>query len=217
MWQKVLDESTPQETYRGSSSWEDLWCTFCLSFLESSTSRINESWLLWFGNFKCTQCDEKFRKHHQLRSHFAEVHCTPGTKPFLCEHPGCDRSFAQKVHLKAHVKTHDRTHSIHLTHPNWRLTFTDSSLCFPTSYFSLSLRLSPPWLRFAPARFSSIPSLVEPPKAHEISPSSEMSLPDLQRQDVYDSTRTQESFTNSRKRGSERGRRERFRRSETEE
>ncbi|ORY65629.1 hypothetical protein BCR35DRAFT_270293 [Leucosporidium creatinivorum] len=57
--------------------------------------------------YDCTSCTSTFRKHHLLRTHIAEVHSTPGTNPFICDHPGCDKSFKQNVHLKAHVKTHD--------------------------------------------------------------------------------------------------------------
>ncbi|GAA5866370.1 hypothetical protein JCM8547_000756 [Rhodosporidiobolus lusitaniae] len=66
--------------------------------------------------YDCPDCDETFRKHHQLRTHIAEVHATPGTKPFPCEHPGCGKSFMQKVHLKAHEKTHDPSRYVCL-HP----------------------------------------------------------------------------------------------------
>lgn len=54
-------------------------------------------------------CDESFRKHNLLKAHVLEEHCEPGTDPFPCEHQGCDKSFKQKVHLKAHAKTHDST------------------------------------------------------------------------------------------------------------
>ncbi|GAA5832328.1 hypothetical protein JCM11251_006411 [Rhodosporidiobolus azoricus] len=67
--------------------------------------------------YDCPSCDESFRKHHQLRTHIAEQHSAPGTDPFQCEHPGCGRSFKQKVHLKAHEKTHDPTRYVCL-HPD---------------------------------------------------------------------------------------------------
>lgn len=57
---------------------------------------------------QCTtpRCFESFNKHHQLRSHVALVHSTPGTKNFPCEHEGCNQSFATNQKLKAHVKSH---------------------------------------------------------------------------------------------------------------
>ncbi|BGP17767.1 hypothetical protein JCM10213_001731 [Rhodosporidiobolus nylandii] len=57
--------------------------------------------------YDCTHCTLTFRKHHLLRTHIAEAHSPPGTDPFQCDHPGCGRSFKQKVHLKAHEKVHD--------------------------------------------------------------------------------------------------------------
>jgi len=135
-----------------------------------------------------------------LRSHFAQVHCTPGTKPFLCEHPGCDRSFAQKVHLKAHIKTHDRMLSTFCSsYPLPKLT----PVTLKMRFCSLSIRLSSSRLRFTPTRFTSIPRLVQPSKAHESCSPPEMSLSNLSRKDVHDSKRTQESFTDSRERRSE--------------
>ncbi|GAA5970731.1 hypothetical protein JCM21900_003293 [Sporobolomyces salmonicolor] len=67
--------------------------------------------------YDCNACSLTFRKHHLLRTHVAEVHSAPGTNPFICEHPGCDRSFKQNVHLKAHVKTHDPSRYVCL-HPD---------------------------------------------------------------------------------------------------
>ncbi|GAA5915497.1 hypothetical protein JCM5296_003418 [Sporobolomyces johnsonii] len=67
--------------------------------------------------YDCTACSLTFRKHHLLRTHVAEVHSPPGTNPFICEHPGCDRSFKQNVHLKAHMKTHDPSRYVCL-HPD---------------------------------------------------------------------------------------------------
>ncbi|KAI5474344.1 zinc finger, C2H2-type domain containing protein [Pseudohyphozyma bogoriensis] len=59
--------------------------------------------------YDCTECDEKFRKHNLLRTHVAEVHSTPGTLPFPCPHPLCEKSFKFNFQLKAHSKTHDPT------------------------------------------------------------------------------------------------------------
>ncbi len=58
-------------------------------------------------NIQCAQCGQHFRKHRDLRNHTAEVHAPPGTKPFMCTHPGCTNSFNQSAHLKSHLKTHD--------------------------------------------------------------------------------------------------------------
>ncbi|GAA6003772.1 hypothetical protein JCM10207_003591 [Rhodosporidiobolus poonsookiae] len=66
--------------------------------------------------YDCPSCDKTFRKHHLLRTHIAEAHSAPGTNPFICEHPGCGRSFKQKVHLKSHEKTHDPSRYVCL-HP----------------------------------------------------------------------------------------------------
>jgi len=52
-------------------------------------------------------CSEKFRKHNHLRVHLAEAHCPPGTHPFPCAHPGCDKTFKQNHQLKTHQRTHD--------------------------------------------------------------------------------------------------------------
>ncbi|GAA5961772.1 hypothetical protein JCM8115_001412 [Rhodotorula mucilaginosa] len=57
--------------------------------------------------YDCTQCGQHFRKHRDLRNHTAETHAPPGTKPFMCTHPGCTNSFNQSAHLKSHLKTHD--------------------------------------------------------------------------------------------------------------
>lgn len=56
---------------------------------------------------QCEECQLEFRKHHLLRTHIAEVHSTPGTKPFPCTHDGCSQSFRYPYELKAHLKTHD--------------------------------------------------------------------------------------------------------------
>ena len=56
---------------------------------------------------QCEQCDKAFNKHHQLRSHIAEAHSPEGTKPFLCEHEGCDLSFATGAKLRTHQKVHE--------------------------------------------------------------------------------------------------------------
>lgn len=55
-----------------------------------------------------------------LRTHSLQVHATPGSNPFPCEHEGCERTFKQSVHLKAHIKTHDR--SSPLSSPTCSLT-----------------------------------------------------------------------------------------------
>ncbi|KAL8276893.1 hypothetical protein RQP46_010721 [Phenoliferia psychrophenolica] len=57
--------------------------------------------------YDCEECQLEFRKHHLLRTHIAEVHSTPGTKPFPCPEPACDKSFTHGFQLKAHAKTHD--------------------------------------------------------------------------------------------------------------
>lgn len=56
----------------------------------------------------CTACDLTFPKTHLLREHFAASHLPEGTKPFVCSHDGCGRSFSMKQQLKTHEKTHDR-------------------------------------------------------------------------------------------------------------
>ena len=35
------------------------------------------------------------------------VHSPPGTKPYRCEHPGCEKSFVTNQKLRTHAKTHD--------------------------------------------------------------------------------------------------------------
>ena len=61
------------------------------------------------GFVQCTEvdCDEVFSKHHQLRTHLCEVHSPPGTKPYICSHPGCTKSFPTNRNLRGHMKTHD--------------------------------------------------------------------------------------------------------------
>ena len=54
-------------------------------------------------------CDEVFSKHHQLRTHICEVHSPLGTKPYICSHPGCKKSFPTNHKLRGHLKTHDGT------------------------------------------------------------------------------------------------------------
>ncbi|KAF8141285.1 hypothetical protein EV363DRAFT_1425422 [Boletus edulis] len=36
-----------------------------------------------------------------------ETDCDEGTKPYICSHPGCTKSFAMNQQLRSHVKTHD--------------------------------------------------------------------------------------------------------------
>lgn len=56
----------------------------------------------------CEQCEAVFAKANQLRDHVADAHMPAGTKPWLCKHDGCGKSFAMKQQLKTHTKTHDR-------------------------------------------------------------------------------------------------------------
>lgn len=65
---------------------------------------------------QCPSCPLTFRKHNLLRTHVAEAHSPPGTKPFICDHKGCDKSFKQMVHLKAHAKIHDRASALTARH-----------------------------------------------------------------------------------------------------
>lgn len=60
---------------------------------------------------KCEQCEAVFAKSHALRAHVAEVHMPPGTKPWLCGHEGCGKSFAMKQQLRTHERTHDRKYT----------------------------------------------------------------------------------------------------------
>ena len=39
------------------------------------------------------------------------MHCAAGTKPFRCEHEGCEKSFSTSQKLRAHSKTHVGTFS----------------------------------------------------------------------------------------------------------
>ena len=48
-----------------------------------------------------------FTKAHHLRDHVVLAHMPAGTKPYICDHPGCSASFALRNQLKAHEKTHD--------------------------------------------------------------------------------------------------------------
>lgn len=46
-------------------------------------------------------------KHHQLREHLCTAHAPPGTKPYMCEHSGCTKSFSTNQKLRTHMKIHD--------------------------------------------------------------------------------------------------------------
>lgn len=59
----------------------------------------------------CEHCEAVFAKANQLRDHVADAHMPAGTKPWLCKHEGCGKSFAMKQQLKTHTKTHDREFS----------------------------------------------------------------------------------------------------------
>ncbi|KAF8600465.1 hypothetical protein BDV93DRAFT_525337 [Ceratobasidium sp. AG-I] len=59
--------------------------------------------------YKCTSCPAAFTKHGALRTHTAENHSPPGTKPYQCDHPGCKQSFATNQKLKTHARVHDST------------------------------------------------------------------------------------------------------------
>lgn len=50
---------------------------------------------------------QSFTKHHHLRAHVSTAHSPAGTKPYLCEHPDCSKSFTTNQKLRAHQKTHD--------------------------------------------------------------------------------------------------------------
>jgi hypothetical protein len=71
-------------------------------------SQISKPFAL-ISSSQCTveDCDEVFAKHHQLRSHTCQAHAPPGTKPYMCTHPGCARSFDTNQKLRGHVRTHD--------------------------------------------------------------------------------------------------------------
>lgn len=56
---------------------------------------------------QCDRCAATFAKAKQLRDHVAAEHMPEGTKPFICEHPGCGASFALRTKLKNHMHTHD--------------------------------------------------------------------------------------------------------------
>lgn len=56
--------------------------------------------------FICQICDREFLKHHLLRTHHSETHCSPGTKPYICTHSNCKKSFETGSKLRKHEKTH---------------------------------------------------------------------------------------------------------------
>lgn len=56
---------------------------------------------------QCTLCPSSFSLSHQLRSHHAADHSPPGTKPFPCTQPDCDKSFPTAQKLRQHAKMHD--------------------------------------------------------------------------------------------------------------
>ncbi|ETW80462.1 putative transcription regulator [Heterobasidion irregulare TC 32-1] len=58
-------------------------------------------------SYECEVCPAAFAKHHQLRAHTAAEHAPPGSKPYLCTHNECTKSFATAQKLRAHVKVHE--------------------------------------------------------------------------------------------------------------
>jgi general transcription factor IIIA len=54
-------------------------------------------------------CDESFAKQYQLRNHICTAHAPAGTKPYICTHPGCTKSFSTNQKLNAHSKVHEGT------------------------------------------------------------------------------------------------------------
>ncbi|EIM24227.1 hypothetical protein WALSEDRAFT_59155 [Wallemia mellicola CBS 633.66] len=74
----------------------------------------------------CEICNKGFPKQFQLRNHMAEEHHPSGTLPFICTHPGCDKSFVSKPKLDRHARVHqsDRyscghPECLHLTFSKW--------------------------------------------------------------------------------------------------
>ncbi|KAG8967632.1 Strongly-conserved Zn-finger binding protein (TFIIIA) [Tulasnella sp. 419] len=78
-------------------------------FWTSQDTRRHEKLHTCEKPYKCVHegCEEAFAKHHQLRSHVAEVHAPAGTKPFRCDKEGCLKSFENGVKLRRHMRVHD--------------------------------------------------------------------------------------------------------------
>ncbi|KIY61828.1 hypothetical protein CYLTODRAFT_439053, partial [Cylindrobasidium torrendii FP15055 ss-10] len=66
--------------------------------------------LEWHTGFeiKCAWegCNETFPKNHQLRAHIAEVHFPEDTKPYICAHDGCIKSYNTQQLLDNHARSH---------------------------------------------------------------------------------------------------------------
>lgn len=53
---------------------------------------------------KCDKCEASFKRPEHLRLHLNSVHLK--YKPYKCEHPGCEKSFAQIGDRNVHMKIH---------------------------------------------------------------------------------------------------------------
>ncbi|KAI8451875.1 hypothetical protein BY996DRAFT_6432007 [Phakopsora pachyrhizi] len=94
--------------------------------------------------FSCEKCCQTFTKHHLLKTHFAEAHCPPNTKPFQCDYEGCSLSFLTCSKLRKHQQTHEpnRYSCVHedclsksllsqLSFPTWTKLQAHNRLCHP--------------------------------------------------------------------------------------
>ncbi|ORX52328.1 hypothetical protein DM01DRAFT_1288930 [Hesseltinella vesiculosa] len=64
--------------------------------------------------FKCPRCERYFYREHEIVQHLFDQHnpCHDPSRPFVCHHDGCLRTFAHKWELTQHKRAHssEKTH-----------------------------------------------------------------------------------------------------------
>ncbi|KAI8874267.1 hypothetical protein GQ42DRAFT_113561, partial [Ramicandelaber brevisporus] len=54
--------------------------------------------------FTCAHCGQSFRRAEHERRHVQGKH--QKDRPFVCDYPGCGRSFTRSDNMKQHYRTH---------------------------------------------------------------------------------------------------------------
>lgn len=114
MRKALLDTAAPERARRGHSQGSERLRGARVSItlpIVVSHSFVYDIVILYKNRYtalhQCEVCPAAFAKHHQLRAHTAAEHAPPGSKPYLCTHGGCTKSFATAQKLRAHAKVHD--------------------------------------------------------------------------------------------------------------